>query len=64
MSTYCDLVDYVVCELGGRGGAQGTRPIPSSTSKSEKAPDKKPEGSRESRSVQQVIAFSSPSFPA
>ena len=67
-NTYSSLVDDIRKQLADRGDAHGTRSGKSSGSDKNlakfKCGDPAVEGSRESRSVQQVVNFSTPSFPA
>lgn len=59
------LVDDIRRQLEDLGVAPGTRSGQSTTNlKKVQQGDPKPASSREGRSVQQVINFSSPSFPA
>lgn len=60
MENLLSLVDEVKKQLASQGVDPEKKPASVKTATS----DGPAKGSRESRSVQQVIAFSSPSFPA
>ena len=64
MDIFTGMVEEIRRQMEGRGGASGTRSTPTVDKKPTVKTDTKPAGSREGRSMQQVIAFSSPSFPA
>ena len=65
MHDMSSLVDAIKQQLEDRGAASGTRSDQSLKNlKKVQQGDPKVTGSREGRSVQQVVNFSSPSFPA